>query len=66
MAANLRLDRVSGAVVVRLTGNGPAAKAGLQLGDVIIGVDGFDVGDAHCGPLPADDAGHRQHEPARA
>ncbi len=45
--AQLKLDRVSGAIVVRLTDNGPAAKAGLQLGDVIVGVDGFEVGDSH-------------------
>jgi S1-C subfamily serine protease len=47
MAANLKLDRISGAVVQRLTSNGPAAKAGLQLGDVIVSVDGFEVGDSH-------------------
>ncbi len=47
MARALKLDRISGAVVVRLTDNGPAAKAGLQLGDVIVRVDGFEVGDSH-------------------
>lgn len=47
MAENLGLERISGAVVVRLTESSPARKAGLQLGDVITGVDGFDVGDAH-------------------
>ncbi len=47
MASTLGLERVSGAVVTRLTSNGPAAKAGMQLGDVVISVDGFDVGDAH-------------------
>jgi Do/DeqQ family serine protease len=47
MATQLKLDRVSGAVVVRLTSNGPAAKAGMQLGDVIVRVDGFEVGDSH-------------------
>jgi Do/DeqQ family serine protease len=46
-AQTLKLDRVSGAVVQRLTNNGPAVKAGLQLGDVIVAVDGFDVGDSH-------------------
>ncbi len=43
----LKLDRVSGAVVMRLTNNSPAARAGLLLGDVIITVDNFDVADAH-------------------
>jgi len=47
LAQGLGLERISGAVVVRMTTNGPAAKAGLQLGDVITNVDGFDVGDAH-------------------
>ena len=47
MATQLKLDRVSGAVVVRLTNIGPAAKAGMQLGDVIVRVDGFEVGDSH-------------------
>ena len=46
-AALLKLDRVSGAVVVRLTNTGPAAKAGMQLGDVIVRVDDFEVGDSH-------------------
>ena len=46
-AALLKLDRISGAVVVRLTNNSPAAKAGLQLGDVIVAVDNFEVADSH-------------------
>lgn len=46
-AAMLKLDRVSGAAVMRLTSNGPAAKAGLLLGDVIVAVDNFEVGDSH-------------------
>jgi S1-C subfamily serine protease len=47
MAEGLGLERISGAVVVRLTDSGPAHKAGLQLGDVIVSVDGFEVADAH-------------------
>jgi Do/DeqQ family serine protease len=47
MAENLGLERISGAVVKSLTSDGPAARAGLELGDVITTVDGFDVGDAH-------------------
>jgi len=47
MAANLGIERISGAVVKALSNSGPAAKAGLQLGDVIVNVDGFEVGDAH-------------------
>jgi Do/DeqQ family serine protease len=47
MAQSLGLERISGAVVVRLTDGGPAHKAGLALGDVIVSVDEFEVGDAH-------------------
>lgn len=47
MASTLGLERVSGAVITRLTNNGPAVKAGMQLGDVIVNVDGFEVGDSH-------------------
>jgi Do/DeqQ family serine protease len=47
MASTLGLERISGAVVTRLTDHGPAAKAGMQLGDVIVSVDGFEVGDSH-------------------
>ncbi|WP_246274579.1 Do family serine endopeptidase [Hyphomicrobium sulfonivorans] len=47
MAATLGLERVAGAVVVRLTDKSPATKAGVQLGDVIVKVDEFDVADAH-------------------
>jgi S1-C subfamily serine protease len=47
MASTLGLERVSGAVITRLTSNGPAAKGGMQLGDVIVNVDGFEVGDSH-------------------
>ncbi len=47
MAANLGIERISGAVVTSLSKNGPAAQAGIELGDVIVSVDGFEVGDAH-------------------
>ncbi len=46
-ATLFKLDRVSGAAVMRLTNDGAAARAGLMLGDVIVAVDGFEVGDAH-------------------
>jgi Do/DeqQ family serine protease len=45
VAEGLALDRVAGALVTRVYDNGPAAEAGLQSGDVIVGVDGFDVAD---------------------
>jgi S1-C subfamily serine protease len=47
LAENLGIERISGAVVTSLSKSGPAARAGLQLGDVIVRVDGFEVGDAH-------------------
>jgi Do/DeqQ family serine protease len=46
VAERLSLDRVAGALVARIHDNGPAAEAGIQSGDVIVGVDGFDVSDA--------------------
>ena len=47
MAQSLGIERISGAVVVRLTNDGPAESAGLALGDVIVRVDDFEVSDAH-------------------
>lgn len=46
MAEGLGLERIAGAVVVRISNRGPAERAGLKLGDVIVRVDGFDVTDA--------------------
>jgi Do/DeqQ family serine protease len=46
IAEALGLERAAGAVITRLTPNGPAARAGLQPRDVIIMVDGTDVADA--------------------
>ncbi len=40
------LSRVAGALVTRVYDKGPAAEAGLEVGDVIIGIDGIDVADA--------------------
>jgi Do/DeqQ family serine protease len=46
MAEAMGLARVAGAIVARLYDAGPAAEAGLQVGDVIIAVDGREVADA--------------------
>ncbi|HRO49330.1 MAG TPA: Do family serine endopeptidase [Hyphomicrobium sp.] len=46
MADALGLSRVAGAVVARVSDRGPAAEAGLEAGDVIVHVDGFEVADA--------------------
>ncbi|MEQ8826115.1 MAG: Do family serine endopeptidase [Filomicrobium sp.] len=46
LAEALGASRISGAVIMRVYDKGPAARAGLEPGDIIIGVDGFDVNDA--------------------
>ncbi len=46
IARAIGLDRPSGAIVERVTAGGPAAKAGLKPGDVILSVDGRDASDA--------------------
>jgi S1-C subfamily serine protease len=45
-AEALKLDRVAGALVVKVYTHSPAAEGGLQPGDVIVGVDGYEVADA--------------------
>jgi Do/DeqQ family serine protease len=45
IAEGLGLDRITGAVVMRVSDEGPAAQAGLQPGDVILRVDGFEATD---------------------
>lgn len=46
IAEGLGIDRVAGAVVTRVYNQGPAARAGLEPGDVVTGVDGVEVTDA--------------------
>ncbi len=45
-AEGLGLDRIAGALVARVSTKGPAADAGIEPGDVITKVDGFEVTDA--------------------
>jgi Do/DeqQ family serine protease len=45
IAEQFKLTRVAGAFVTRVYTSGPAFDAGLKAGDVIIGVDGFEVAD---------------------
>lgn len=45
VADALGLERISGAYVVRVFDGGPAAQAGVELGDVITSVNGFEVRD---------------------
>jgi Do/DeqQ family serine protease len=46
LAEQLKLERVAGALVMRLQDKSPAAEAGLLAGDVIVAVDGHVVDDA--------------------
>ncbi len=46
VAEGLNLDRIAGAVVTRVHNNSPAARAGVEPGDVITKVDGVEVSDA--------------------
>ena len=45
LASKLRLDRLQGAHVTGVTENSPAAKAGLQMNDIVLNFDGTDVQD---------------------
>ncbi len=45
IAAALGIDRATGALISRVTARSAAADAGLQAGDIIIGVDGVPVDD---------------------
>jgi Do/DeqQ family serine protease len=46
MAEAMGMARVAGAIVARLYDSSPAAQAGLEPGDVIVAVDGYEVADA--------------------
>ncbi len=46
IADALGIERAAGAVVTRITAKGPADSAGLEVGDVIVMVDGTEVADA--------------------
>jgi serine protease Do len=47
IADSMGLKQATGALVAEPQANGPAAKAGIQSGDVITSVDGTDIHDAH-------------------
>lgn len=51
LADSLGLPQPKGALVANVTATGPAAKAGIQPGDVIVSFDGKEVPDMHRLPL---------------
>ncbi len=51
IADSLNMGQARGALVASITPDGPAAKAGIQAGDVIVSFDGKDVSDMHRLPL---------------
>ncbi|MCP4498946.1 MAG: Do family serine endopeptidase [Deltaproteobacteria bacterium] len=57
LAQGLGLDRPRGALITQVVPEGPAAKAGIQPGDVITRFDGKVIGDASELPLIAGHAG---------
>ena len=57
VASGLGLDRPRGALVREVVPDGPAAKGGLQPGDVIVSFDGKPVEDSYDLPLMAGDTG---------
>jgi serine protease Do len=50
IAAGMNLPNSTGALVAQVTPGGPAQKAGLQVGDVIVGFDGKPVADSRILP----------------
>ena len=46
MVDSLGLERATGALINRVNPNGPAYKAGIRTGDVVLSVNGHDVADA--------------------
>ena len=47
LARSLRLTEISGALINDVTANGPAARAGLRRGDVVIAVNGAKIADSN-------------------
>ena len=45
LAESFNLQNVKGVIVAGIQRNGPAAKAGMRAGDVIIGVNGEEIAD---------------------
>jgi serine protease Do len=63
LAASLGLKEAKGALVSAVTPNGPAAKAGLKAGDVIVGVDSTEI--EHLRDLPRRIAAEKAGEHAK-
>jgi serine protease Do len=56
LSKTLGLSPVQGALIVQVENAGPAARAGLQVGDVVVGMDGRDL--SHAADLPRLVASH--------
>jgi serine protease Do len=50
IAQSLGMDKARGAMIAGVTGDGPAAKAGIQNGDVVVNFDGKPVADSRALP----------------
>src|SRR5690606_13080161 len=57
LARGFGLERPRGALVAQVVDGGPASKAGLEPGDIIVGDDGREIEDASQLPLRASFAG---------
>jgi serine protease Do len=58
LLSRLGLDRTRGALIAGVTDQGPAAKAGIRVGDVVLSIDGMPVADSRALQRVVADAGN--------